>query len=368
MKFFFLISCLKSSTQLKSLLGVIASVGAEPSIREQTGSEVAREEDPPITRSSLPPEPSSTAILTSLFGWSLAPSTPHSLLSTTASPSWSRASSRASSVSPQGTPAAPPTASFNPQTPRRSSGINGASQNKTSSFRPMPFDTVIPWSPRGSVAPERRRDTSLLHCSLCLRRLGLWAVGSAPRASRPTNGENAGSALPQNARQIDLLREHRPYCPYVVRSTTVPSLPVTPTNATHTRVPSVTSSLSLSSNSHTQVDARQSSVLEGWRAVLMVVLRYRMGQWQHRKASRSVTECADGEPNTTPEQENIVVPVGPPETGEEPWVEVDPVEAMIEGVKSRGVRFFFSARLCLGPDDVALQGSELMKYVRGLLG
>ncbi|KAI0280840.1 C3HC zinc finger-like-domain-containing protein [Russula aff. rugulosa BPL654] len=341
-----------SSTQLKSLLGVIASVEAEPSIREQTESEVARE-DPPITRSSPPPEPSSTAILTSLFGWSLAPSAPHSLLSTTASPSWSRASSRASSVSPQETPAAPSTAPFNPQTPRRSSGINGTSQNKTPSFRPMSFDTVIPWSPRGSVAPERRRDTSLLHCSLCLRRLGLWAVGSAPRASRPTNGENAGSAMPQKARQIDLLREHRPYCPYVVRSTTVPSLPVAPTNATHTRVPSSTPSftsfLSLSSNSHTQVDAQQSSVLEGWRAVLMVVLRYRMGQWQHRKASRSVTERANGEPNMTPQQENIVAPVTPPETGEEPWVEVDPVEAMIEGVKSRG-------------------GSELMRYVRGLLG
>ena len=72
----------------------------------------------------------------------------------------------------------------------------------------------------------------------------------------------------------------------------------------------------------------------------MVVLRYRMGQWQHRKVSRSVTERANDEPNTTPQQANIVAPVTPPETGEEPWVEVDPVEAMVEGVKSKGVRFF----------------------------
>ena len=71
----------------------------------------------------------------------------------------------------------------------------------------------------------------------------------------------------------------------------------------------------------------------------MVVLRYRMGQWQRRKASRSVTEGADGEPNTTPQQENSVASIALPETGEEPWVEVDPVEAMVEGVKSRGVRF-----------------------------
>ena len=96
-----------------------------------------------------------------------------------------------------------------------------------------------------------------------------------------------------------------------------------------------------------------------------------MGQWQHRKASRSMTEGANGVPNTTPQQENIVAPVTPSETGEEPWVEVDPVEAMIEGVKNSGVRFFFLAvtRACFGPDDIVFaQGSELMRYVRGLLG
>ena len=70
----------------------------------------------------------------------------------------------------------------------------------------------------------------------------------------------------------------------------------------------------------------------------MVVLRFRMGQWQHRKASRSVAELANGEPNTTQQAENTVGP----EASEEPWVEVDPVEAMIEGVKSRGVCFFLS--------------------------
>lgn len=324
---------------MKNLLGIIASVEAEPSIREQTGSEIAREEEQPITRSSPPTEPSSTAILTSLFGWSLAPSAPPSLRSTTASPSWSRASS----VAPQQQET--PGASSTPLTPRRSSGISGTGQIKTPASRPTTFDTGIPWSPRGSVAPERRKDTSLLHCSLCHRRLGLWAVGLAPRASYPPNGENAGSALPQRARQIDILREHRPYCPYVVRSTTVPSLPVTPTHVAHTRVPSAAPSfssfLSLSSTSNAQVDAQQPNAVEGWRAVLIVVLRYRMGQWQRSKASKSVTERTNGEPDTTQHQENIVAPVTPPETGEESWTIVDPVEAMIEGVKSRGVRFIF---------------------------
>ncbi len=192
------------------------------------------------------------------------------------------------------------------------------------------------------MAPERRRDTSLLHCSLCHRRLGLWAVGSAPRESHPRDG-NTGSAVLQKARQIDLLREHRPYCPYVVRSTTVPCLPVAPTSAQHSRVPSSTPSftsfLSSSSTSHAQVDARQPSAVEGWRAVLMVVLRYRMGQWQHRKvSSKSLTEWMESESDTTQHQPNVVTPGTPPEIDEESWVEIDPVEAMVEGVKSRGVR------------------------------
>lgn len=75
--------------------------------------------------------------------------------------------------------------------------------------------------------------------------------------------------------------------------------------------------------------------------MLIVVLRYRMGQWQRSKASKSVTERTNSEPDTTQHQENIVAPVTPPETGEESWTIVDPVEAMIEGVKSRGVRFIF---------------------------
>ncbi|KAH9987303.1 C3HC zinc finger-like-domain-containing protein [Russula compacta] len=334
-----------SSTQVKNLLGIIASVEAEPSIRGQAGPENAGEEESSITRSSPALEPSSTAILTSLFGWSLAPPARPSLLSTAASPSpsWSRASS----LAPQETPATP---SF-PQTPRRLSGLSGSSQINTPPSRRTASDT-IPWSPRGSVAPERRGDTSVLHCSLCHRRLGLWAVGLAPRANRHTDG-NSGQALPQTARQIDLLREHRPYCPYVVRSTTVPSLPVALTNATHTRVPSSTPSftsfLSSSSISRAQVDMQQPGAVEGWRAVLMVVLRYRMGQWQRRKASKGVTEHVDGEPDTSQYQQSVEAPVPPPEIGEESWVEVDPVEAMVEGVKSRG-------------------GSDLLRYVKGLLG
>ena len=66
-------------TQVESLLEIISSVEAEAPIREQAGSENAREEEggPQITGSSPLPEPSSIAILTSLFGWCLASPCPH---------------------------------------------------------------------------------------------------------------------------------------------------------------------------------------------------------------------------------------------------------------------------------------------------
>ncbi|KAH8995002.1 C3HC zinc finger-like-domain-containing protein [Lactarius akahatsu] len=61
-----------SSTQVQGLLSVIASV-EESSAKENTGPENPAEEEPFIQKES--PGPSSNAILTSLFGWSLVPST-----------------------------------------------------------------------------------------------------------------------------------------------------------------------------------------------------------------------------------------------------------------------------------------------------
>ncbi|KAI9439918.1 zf-C3HC-domain-containing protein [Lactarius indigo] len=330
-----------SSTQVQGLLSVIASVGAESSIKENT--ENPAEEEPFLQKELPPPGPSSNAILTSLFGWSLVPSAGPLPQSTTLSPYWSRASS----VAPAETSSAP----LVPLTPRRTSRRSSSTtQTNTPTHLASLPETPIPWSPRGSVAPDRRRDTSLLHCSLCHRRLGLWAIISTPRASR-TAEDSSNAAVPPKARQIDLLREHRPYCPYVVRSTTIPSLPVAPANVAHTRAPSSTPSftsfLSSSSASHTQVDTQPSAV-EGWRAVLMVVLRYRLGQWQRRRVSKGVTELTDGEPDKSIQQ-GTGSSVTPGNIDGESWLEIDPVEAMVEGVKNSG-------------------GSELLKYIKGLLG
>lgn len=50
--------------------------------------------------------------------------------------------------------------------------------------------------------------------------------------------------------------------------------------------------------------------------------------------SKGLPEHVDSEPENQP---SIVPPETTPEIGEESWVEVDRVEAMVEGVKSRGV-------------------------------
>lgn len=197
---------------------------------------------------------------------------------------------------------------------------------------------------RSAASQAMARDTSLVHCVLCQRRVGLWAFAppNQPTAT-PTSPEapDASSSLqpPKKAgsimtrRQFDLLKEHRSYCPYVVRSTVVPSLPNSPSVAsvstprisgTHVRSSSSTSQLNGISAVRPGVNA-----LEGWRAVLTVVLRYRMAQ----RYQLSRIEGAFGS-----EEVN----------GQDMEVD-DGVEVMVQGVKARG-------------------GNDLLKYVKGLLG
>ncbi|KII85236.1 hypothetical protein PLICRDRAFT_178973 [Plicaturopsis crispa FD-325 SS-3] len=267
----------------------------------------------PASESAPDREPSEAAILTALFGWALAPPPPER----PRLPSQTRSSSVLPLVA---------------ATPMRS-----RSQSLVSSRAGTP----IPGTPRTLrfespfPVPERpKRDTSLLHCTLCQRRIGLWAFapppestplasdGSIPLASNGSATAPARAAPPQ--RQFDLLKEHRSYCPYVVRSTVVPSLPVP--------VPS-TPGKSSSSSVVSQLNGTNGSALEGWRAVLSVVLRYGLGQRQRLGLARRATT-----PGTNTEG-----------NGDAMDVELDGVEAMVAGVKHRG-------------------GKELLNYVKGLLG
>ena len=133
----------------------------------------------------------------------------------------------------------------------------------------------------------------------------------------PTDTDAKVKAQPQ--RQLDILREHRPYCPYVVRSTVLPTFPAPSPAAAqprdHRRSASVASVASVNSSA-SQANPQHGAV-EGWRAVMAVVSRYGNVQRQRLGVSRA----PDGR------EEGVV----------EGMDEGNSVEAMVAGVKSRGV-------------------------------
>ena len=276
----------KTTTQIQSLRRVLDSLQPDASMPDDPESQGPTASSPPT---SPQPNLSDTAILTSLFGWLLfipaAEQTPPT-------PSFSRATSVSSSRAVTPAPA------------------------------PAPAPTPIPGTPQRLIrmgTPAPMRDTSLLHCPLCRRRVGLWAFGPSPSTYVPTVRQNAPTTRDPTEtnsaqttpkapprRQFDLLREHRSYCPYVVKSTVLPSLPLPgkPAFAPNASTVSIAS-----------LNAQNSSAVEGWRAVLTVVLRHGMAL-RHRVGRRETTET--GEPT-------------------EATNETDNVGAMVAGVKSRGV-------------------------------
>ncbi|KAF9484382.1 zf-C3HC-domain-containing protein, partial [Pholiota conissans] len=312
-----------STSQTNSLREIFSSFAPQSS----TDASSRMDEDHPQSSPPPPSQLSETAILVSLFGWSLVPpAAPESLRrsSTTRTPSRvpsmpaSPALSRASSVSL-------------PHTPPKASDITQ---------KPSKFAFRMP-----STLTQVKPENALLQCELCQRRLGLWAFSARSLASESTDTleSQAGSIVTSNSaasrpkktlprRSFDLLKEHRSYCPYVVRSTVVPSLPVPPTPPTPGR--------SGSSNGHTsnlslaQYSGKNGTpgALEGWRAALIVVMRYGMAQRQRIEY-------------------NFMAPkdVAAGTNDDSDAMEVDNVKAMVTGVKTRG-------------------GKDLLRYVRGLLG
>ncbi|KAH7928220.1 zf-C3HC-domain-containing protein [Leucogyrophana mollusca] len=284
-----------STSQLASLRSTLSAVSTSSLPEDDSSMQTDRSNTPPT-------EPSDTAILTALFGWALAPPQPER----------PRASSlvRASSIAPSvpATPSLSRASSVSRVFGRESTPTAGSSRSPIRARTPRLSEVGV------------RRDTSLLHCILCQRRVGLWAFTSSAQQSTPTPHGEAPPPLPQ--RQFDLLKEHRSYCPYVVRSTVLPSFPVPPPSTpSHVRSTSSTSQL-----------GSANGALEGWRAVLAVVLRHGLGQRQRATLSRTLSELS-GNPVATGEGLD----------------DLEGVEAMVAGVKSRG-------------------GRELLKYVKGLLG
>ncbi|KAI0635796.1 zf-C3HC-domain-containing protein [Trametes polyzona] len=319
-----------TTAQVQSILGIISSV----SLPSSTTLEDSPLSTPPRESTPTPPaarhEPSETAVLTAFFGWSILPPAQASE-STKTAPSLSRATSvipatparsttsRASSIARDGTPS--------PATPRPPLRAQSTA-SLHSHFSSSSFSTP-------------RADTTLLHCTLCQRRVGLWAfLPKRAEEDDPMTGDASsevkenGASKPQQQRQLDILREHRPYCPYVVRSTTVPSLP-TPAPAQQKGRERSTSLASLSStNSSSTLVNAQPSTMEGWRAVLTVVSRYGALQRQRLGLNRAPSMRMG---DTTSD------------SGESGETQADPIEAMVAEVKTRG-------------------GRDLLKYVKGLLG
>ncbi|KAI0346623.1 zf-C3HC-domain-containing protein [Trametopsis cervina] len=313
-----------TSAQAEALQGIISSIKLHEQFSFSDDEAPSTADDDSASSAPLPAafllgEPSTVAIITALFGWSvLPPSTENDH----PRPSLSRSTSLA--------PTTPGPSRFaaSPRIPSRSS--TPLSTPRASTFSRHAASPSF--ASTASAAPKK--DATLLHCDLCQRRIGLWAFLPTP----PKDGvalDESSSQASQQKRQLDVLKEHRSHCPYVVRSTIIPSPPVNPPN-----VASASSSHPLTSAlnpSVAQVNG-QPGELEGWRAVLSVVLRYGAVQKQRLGYTRGIRGERSSMDSSASGNGNI-----------ESTQEADPVAAMVEGVKARG-------------------GKDLLKYVKGLLG
>ncbi|CAL1716608.1 unnamed protein product [Somion occarium] len=306
-----------TSAQVQSLASAIAIVKL-PELSpptEKTSSASIGEAAPSDVFTQT--EPSEIALLTALFGWDILPPAPPTPRPRTPS------ISRAASVAPTSI-----SAGLRSSRDSVSAGPGARSATPVAASRPMFLSHRVDSLTGGlSASSQPKPETTLLHCSLCQRRVGLWAF--LPSAQPNVQPDSTSGASAQPRRQLDILKEHRSYCPYVVRSTIVPSLPV-PSNVTH---PTDRASPTVLSTSSSPNVSGQPGAVEGWRAVWTVITRYGALQRQRLGLSRRKTDRGtQAEPQPS---EDV-------EMGE------DEVQAMVTGVKKHG-------------------GRDLLRYVKGLL-
>jgi Rsm1-like len=324
-------------------------------------------------------EPSEAAVVASLFGWSIAPPSQAPTASNSLGDHLRRTSSTigkgitgsqtpARSISRAGTPSrnllstplrpisrpSTPRPTLAPVTPARSrrssfGSISRAGSPGAGSMTPRPLFRIP-----SSLIPKR--ENTLLHCQLCQRRIGLWAFGapkddgiesgslngdstvlSSPSANETLSSLRPRKPLPQ--RQFDLLKEHRSYCPYVVKSTMVPSLPSynPPANGGTPANNSANGLARLSASS-----LNPNAPMEGWRAVLTVLLR--CGMAQRQRTENDVFGRVVGT-DDTPSEDNSS--------------DLDSVKAMMAGVKRQGVSLFLMHCGVEDADYAALHSQEI---------
>ncbi|EPQ54354.1 zf-C3HC-domain-containing protein [Gloeophyllum trabeum ATCC 11539] len=313
-----------TSTQVQALVSTIRSVSAKPPSwdldLEKDGSTEQRSPEHPAEPE---PEPSETAVLASLFGWDIAPPPP-TPTRRTSSYSCSRSSSIAPSRPGTPSPCHPPSISVLWRNERAQTPSISLPKRLGSHLQGAPSSTR-------SASVGSKREATVLYCPMCQRRVGLWAFAppsdgaASPGASTPSASSVPRHTRPQ--RQFDLLLEHRNYCPYVVKSTVVPSLSSQPQN--------------LIMNFGSMSQSQSSGAVEGWRAVLQVISRYGLAERRRRKSTRQLGVTGNENGASTEEAEGHVQ--------DESDMIVDSVEAMVADVKTRG-------------------GKDILKYVKGLLG
>lgn len=146
----YLITTIRSSTQIQALVLVTSSVGAVPSAKEKTGTE-----NPAVEESLIQMEAPPWVILPMPSSRHYSPVS--RILCAALSPVHDSLLVRASSVAPTENPSTPSL----PGTPRQPSG---RSSSATQTNAPTHLVSLsVMWSPRGSAAPDRRREGSLLH-------------------------------------------------------------------------------------------------------------------------------------------------------------------------------------------------------------
>ncbi|CCO28945.1 hypothetical protein BN14_02945 [Rhizoctonia solani AG-1 IB] len=106
----------------------------------------------------------------------------------------------------------------------------------------------------GSGGSDGQGKDDMIQCILCQRRVGLWAFTSSITSTQPTLEPTADEPIapmaartppPPSSRSLDVLREHRTFCPYVIRTTplTIPD------------------------------DEASSAEVEGWKAIVGIISR-----------------------------------------------------------------------------------------------
>ena len=132
-----------------------------------------------------------------------------------------------------------------------------------------------------------------------------------------------GDAAPQPKKQqptLNILQEHRPYCAYTVRTSVIPTMP-----QGHQRSASMPPPVT--ANGAGVVATPANGKMEGWRAVFSVVMRY--GAVQRQRLGLSRVQSAQ-----------VTGTEGAPVADEEVDMETNSIEAMVDGVKKRGVSLY----------------------------